>query len=173
MASIHKPVPGFNPTIHDQVTNYFKALKGDNAFWRANWLLSPMEGITPWEEEVLGSEAAEGERSRVETEDNEEKDTVLSSAPLFSSTMLCRPIKELAVRSEYQTVFKLPRTGCLVFAIHSYIDCLDDLVESPRAAEMIARATENMNSSTLKYRGVNQESKERIVTFLKSVYCGV
>ena len=74
------------------------------------------------------------------------------------------------MRTEYQTIFKLPKSKCLVFAIHSYIDPLSTLSESPRAAEMIARATEKMNSDTLNYRGVNERAKETIVTFLRQIY---
>ena len=60
-------------------------------------------------------------------------------APLFSANHLDRPAEELALRTEYQTIFKLPVSNCIVFSIHSYIDPLHTLRESPRAAEMIAR----------------------------------
>ena len=73
-------------------------------------------------------------------------------------------------RTEHQTVFKLARSGCLVFAVHSYIDCLEDLAVTPRAAEMVARATLEMNSHTLKYRGIDTETREVIVEYLKSLY---
>jgi hypothetical protein len=169
MATIHRPVPGFNPTIHDQVSNYFKTLKGDNAFWRANWIITPLEGICPFEGEITGR-GVEVERSRIDTTDEAEKETALTAAPLLSAEQLVRPAEELAVRSEYQTVFKLPKSGCLVFQIHSYIDGLQQLVNSPRAAEMVARATGAMGPDTLSYRGVNQQSKDIILTYLKSIY---
>jgi len=171
MASIHTPVPGFNPTIHDQVSNYFKTLKGENAFWRANWIITPLEGISPFETAITGEKGGnEVERSRISSDDQEEKEAALKTAPLLSANHLDRPAEELAVRTEYQTIFKLPNSGCLVFAIHSYIDPLHTLTESPRAAEMIARATEKMNSDTLNYRGVNDRAKETIVTFLRQIY---
>ena len=53
VAKIHSPVPGFNPTIYKQVSSYFKALKADTAYWRANWVVTPLEGISPFEEEIL------------------------------------------------------------------------------------------------------------------------
>ena len=94
MASIHTPVPGFNPTIHDQVeitflrigpirvstkvSNYFKTLKGENAFWRANWIITPLEGISPFEAAITGEEAGkEVERSRITSDDQEEKEAAL------------------------------------------------------------------------------------------------
>ena len=73
-------------------------------------------------------------------------------------------------RTEHQTVFKLARSGCLVFAVHSYIDCLESLAVAPRAAEMVARATQEMSSPTLKYRGIDNETREVIVEYLKSLY---
>jgi len=172
MASIHTPVPGFNPTIHDQVSNYFKTLKGENAFWRANWIITPLEGISPFEAAISGDkEGNEVERNRIGSDDQEEKEAALKMAPLLSADHLDRPAEELAVRTEYQTIFKLPVSNCLVFAIHSYIDPLHALTESPRAAEMIARATEKMNPATLNYRGINERAKETIVTFLRQIYC--
>ena len=175
-----------------QVSNYFKTLKGENAFWRANWIITPLEGISPFETAITGEkDGNEVERSRISSDDQEEKEAalkvalvvflslsafgldlsiILQTAPLLSANHLDRPAEELAVRTEYQTIFKLPNSGCLVFAIHSYIDPLHTLTESPRAAEMIARATEKMNSDTLNYRGVNDRAKETIVTFLRQIY---
>ena len=175
------------------MSNYFKTLKGENAFWRANWIITPLEGISPFETAITGEkDGNEVERSRISSDDHdEEKEAALKvalvvflslspfgldlsfiwqTAPLFSANHLDRPAEELAVRTEYQTIFKLPNSKCLVFAIHSYIDPLSTLSESPRAAEMIARATEKMNSDTLNYRGVNERAKETIVTFLRQIY---
>ena len=169
LASIHQPVPGFNPTIHNQVTNYFRALRGNNAFWRANWIITPMEGVTPFEDEITGN-AKVVERTRIDSEDVEEKEKALSTAPLFAEDALRRPVEELAVRAEYQTVFKLAHSGCLVFAVHSYIDPLTSLAEAPRAAEMVARTTANMDPLTLKYRGVNSQAREAILAYLSTIY---
>ena len=94
--------------------------------------------------------------------------TGLSKAPLLN--LGSRPISDLALRTEYQTVFKLPSSGCVVFAVHSYIDPLENLVASPKAAQMIVRATEHMNQSTLNYRGVNEEAKKTIIDYLESIY---
>lgn len=160
VATIHTPVPGFNPNIYKQVSNYFKALKGDNAFWRANWLVTPIEGISPFENEILEGEDAEA-RNRGENLDEE----TLSSHALFD--LGTKPISELAVRSEYQTIFKLPVSGCLVFGVHSYIDPLESLVVTPRAAAMVGRTTANMDAKTLNYRGINQASQDNIVRYCK------
>ena len=153
--------------VFAQVSNYFKTLKGENAFWRANWIITPLEGISPFEAPISGgeSEGMEAERSRISSDDQEEKEAALKvalvvfsffihivllvysitdsiiwqMAPLFSANHLDRAAEELAVRTEYQTIFKLPSSNCLVFAIHSYIDPLHTFKESPRAAEMIVR----------------------------------
>eukprot|EP00092_Neocalanus_flemingeri_P002053 GFUD01002191.1.p1 GENE.GFUD01002191.1~~GFUD01002191.1.p1 ORF type:complete len:380 (+),score=82.91 GFUD01002191.1:109-1248(+) len=162
VATIHTPVPGFNPGIYKQVSNYFKALKDDNAFWRANWIVTPLEGISPFEEEILEGADTE-ERHRSGGLDDQTKS---ASALLDLGT---KTIPELAVRSEYQTIFKLPTSGCLVFGIHSYIDPLESLVLTPKAAAMVARTTKNMDKKTLKYRGINQAAQENIVLYCSEV----
>ena len=158
VATIHKPVPGFNPNIYKQVSNYFKALKGDNAFWRANWFVTPLEGISPFEQEILEGGDTE-ERTRADGLD----DQTLSSHALVD--LGTKPISELAVRTEYQTIFKLPSSGCLVFGIHTYIDPLESMASSPKAAAMVGRTTENMDKMTLKYRGINKECQDNIVKY--------
>ena len=158
VATIHKPVPGFNPNIYKQVSNYFKALKEDNAFWRANWIVTQLEGVSPFEEEILEGGDTE-ERTRADGLD----DQTLSSHALVD--LGTKPISELAVRTEYQTIFKLPSSGCLVFGIHTYIDPLESLATSPRAAAMVGRTTENMDKMTLKYRGINQACQDNIVKY--------
>ena len=133
-------------------------MKADTAYWRANWVVTPLEGISPFEEDILeGSAIVEGNRHKCF--ENEEKSSY--AVPDLGNL----PMADLAIRSEYQTIFKLPKSGCLVFGIHSYIDPLDKLVETPKAADMIGRATSNMNEKTLKYRGVNLKCKENIVNF--------
>ena len=162
VATIHTPVPGFNPNIYKQVNNYFKALKEDNAFWRANWLITPLEKISPFEDEILDGSAPE-ERSRAENLDQE----VLSNQALFD--LGTRSISELAIRSEYQTIFKLPKSGCIVFGIHSYIDPLEAFERSPKAAAMIERATNVMDDKVLKYRGLSQSGKDSVLEFCSKV----
>ena len=65
-----------------QVSNYFKTLKGENAFWRANWIITPLEGISPFEAAISGgeSEGKEVERSRISSDDQEEKEAALKVA---------------------------------------------------------------------------------------------
>ena len=157
VSKIHSPVPGFNPTIYKQVSSYFKALKADTAYWRANWVVTPLEGISPFEEEILEGSTIEGNREKCFEDETKSSYAIPDLGNL--------PMTELAIRSEYQTIFKLPKSGCLVFGIHSYIDPLDKLKKTPKAADMIGRATSNMNENTLKYRGINQRCKENIVNF--------
>ena len=75
------------PLVFTQVSNYFKTLKGENAFWRANWIITPLEGISPFEAAISGDkEGKEVERSRISSDDQEEKEAVLKVAlVVFSS----------------------------------------------------------------------------------------
>ena len=58
MSEIHSPVPGFNPTVHNLVTKVFDVIKASQPFWRANFVITPWEGVCPFEEEILHSEAS-------------------------------------------------------------------------------------------------------------------
>ena len=63
----------------------------------------------------------------------------------------------------FNILSKLPRSNCVVFAIHSYIDPLTSLTESPRAAEMIARYRNNLRESHL----CKQRTLSYIITHLR------
>ena len=64
------------------MSNYFKTLKGENAFWRANWIITPLEGISPFETAITGEkDGNEVERSRISSDDHdEEKEAALKVA---------------------------------------------------------------------------------------------
>ena len=164
VATIQTPVPGFNRNIYKQVSNYFKTLKAENAYWRANWYVTPLDGLSPYEKQVMDDNTLDdtADRTEVVCSFNGEKGEVASNAliPIGS-----RSISDLGVRTEYQTIFKLPRSGCIVFGIHTYLDPLESYQQSPRAASMIGRSTSVMDDGILKYRGLNKESKEKIVNY--------
>ena len=120
--------------------------------------MTPLEGISPFEKEIFEGGDTE-ERTRADGLDDE---TLTSHALVDLGT---KPISDLAVRTEYQTIFKLPSSGCLVFGIHTYIDPLDSLTVTPKAATMIGRTTEKMDKKTLNYRGINQACQENIVKY--------
>ena len=159
VATIHTPVPGFNPKIFNQVSNYFKALKSENAFWRANWFVTPLEDLSPFEREIMNGIGGEEVRTREDYLDQE----VLSHHPIVD--IGTRSPSEMAVRTEYQTIFKLAKSGCIVFGIHTYIDPLEALQMSPKAAAMIGRSTSVMDEEVLKYRGINNASRDNIIKF--------
>ena len=58
LSEIHSPVPGFNPTVHNLVTKVFDVMKAIQPFWRANFVITPLEGVCPFEEEILHSETS-------------------------------------------------------------------------------------------------------------------
>ena len=165
VATIHTPVPGFNPNIYKQVSSYFKTLKSENAYWRANWYVTPLEGLSPYEKEVMAGKDTSTKTESVSTvNDNDDETSSNALIPIGS-----RSISELGVRTEYQTIFKLPGSGCIVFGIHTYLDPLETFKQSPRAAAMIGRSTSQMDENILKYRGLNKESKERIIKYCSSL----
>merc|ERR1719187_606933 len=141
-------------------------MKASQPFWRANFIITPLEGVCPFEEEILDSETSSpGVKERRREAGKNDDD--LKSAPIFDLGQ--RGLADLALRTEYQTIVRLPISDCVVFVIHSYIDPLTSLVNSPGAADMIARATNNMNDKTLKYRGMDEDTKVLVIDYLDKI----
>merc|ERR1719187_296040 len=134
-------------------------MKASQPFWRANFVITPLEGVCPFEEEILHSETSSpGVKERRREAGKNDDD--LKSANLFDLGQ--RGLTDLALRTEYQTIVRLPNSDCVVFVIHSYIDPLTSLVNSPRAAD-------NMNDKTLKYRGMDEDTKVLVIDYLDKI----
>ena len=129
------------------------------AYWRANWLVTPLEPLSP----LLMEDT---ERPSVRQEGEE-----LAGASLLDLAGL--QMSQLGLRTEYQTIFSLPRSGCVVFSIHSYISPLTGMDRSPRAADMISRATKQMGPDTLQYRGLSAQTRDNIVHHCDSLVAGI
>ena len=97
------------PLVFTQVSNYFKTLKGENAFWRANWIITPLEGISPFEAAISGEkEGKEVERSRISSDDQEEKEAALKVALVVFSLFF---INTLTLSSGRWPLFFLKTTS--------------------------------------------------------------
>ena len=46
---------------------------------------------------------------------------------------------------------------------------METLKHAPKAADMVGRATKNMNDKTLQYRGINQKCQENIAKYCDQV----
>ena len=146
-------------------------------YWRENWLPALDEGLCPYEAAITGKSmpaatpSTEGQgiadgfnRKRTDYMDPE---LLLTTALVNASA--AKNVAEMAVRVEYQSILKLPKTDTVVFCLHTYMDPLTSLRKAPRAAEMMARGIRSFNYPTLRYRDINFEGPRRmLLDFLDS-----
>ena len=55
---------------------------------------------------------------------------------------------------ERQTLRRLPRSGDVVFGIHTYVDPLEDAIDSPQAAQALAARIREMPDAMARYKSI-------------------
>ena len=133
MQQIHGPVQIYMDNLKDKVDSLFLRMKPNKPLWRANW------GIYT---------------SLYDTYD-------LFSHPkrqLHSGTSL--PFEgeatgqRLFLRCEYQTLRKLPKTGCIVFGIRTYMRFLEEMKQRPLdEVQSLIDSIEHLDDEYLSYKG--------------------
>ena len=100
---IHAPVPGFGERLAAPVDRFFGNIRVERPVWRVNWSLvdTPTLFLPPEHRGHPREIAAE------------------------------RAGEELWLRVERQTLRRLPRSGDVVFGIHTYVEPLAEAIESP------------------------------------------
>lgn len=114
LASLHAPVPGFEAGLLARVTRIFDALRPGLVLERRNWTLS--NDPAPFQPDATPA------RSRID-----------GIAPETAGA-------SLFVRTERQTVRRLPRTGGVLFTIRVRNVSLNDLAGDPERLAAFARA---------------------------------
>lgn len=104
LSRIHKPVPRYDGSIEKRVQRLFDALQAGRVLWRANAHLH--------HDPALFAPVREADKP------------VAGPAPKDAGYL----------RSERQTLRRLPRTGAVVFTIHTYMIEVNNLTEDQRAA---------------------------------------
>jgi hypothetical protein len=123
---IHEPVPGFGERLADPVDRFFAGIQVTRPVWRVNW-------------------------------------SVVDAPTLFRPPEHRgnpRPISagqagsELWLRVERQTLRRLPRSGDVVFGIHTYVDPLEDAIDSPEAAQALGARIREMPDAMARYKSI-------------------
>ncbi|MEM9147158.1 MAG: DUF3445 domain-containing protein [Pseudomonadota bacterium] len=121
LTSIHAPVPDYAGDLARRVNRMFEALRPERPVWRVNWLVHAQSALhLPLREE----EKVARERIGPET-------------PLY-------------LRTERQTLSRLPRTGAVAFGIKTSLSPLEAL-SAPEAAAL-ARELGALEAPTIAYR---------------------
>ncbi|GHO96162.1 hypothetical protein KSF_062100 [Reticulibacter mediterranei] len=125
---IHHEVPLFAHYLGRSSSLLLERLKPERPVWRVNWSLkaTPRLNLTPH----FFSEEQE--------------------AHLILENIGTRCF----LRLERQTLSRLPRTGCILFTIHTYQAPLDTVIESADVARRIAGVVRTMPEEMQRYKGI-------------------
>jgi len=126
LAAIHDPVPGFGERLAAPVDRFFASIQVERPVWRVNWsLVDTPDLFLPPEHRGHPREIAAG-----------------------------RAGEELWLRVERQTLRRLPRTGDVVFGIHTYVEPLAAAIDSAQAAGALAARIREMPEPMARYKSI-------------------
>ena len=120
MTTIHEPVPVYDADLARRVNRVFEALKPERPVWRVNWIVYP----TP---ELFLPVSHAGKSGPLPAEDG-----------------------QLYLRTERQTLLRLPRTGAVVFGIKNSVSPVDSLM--PAEAAALREAMLGYSPATIAYK---------------------
>ncbi|KAJ7777319.1 hypothetical protein B0H16DRAFT_1505066 [Mycena metata] len=141
-------VPQYEEKLHTSLARFFRRLAVDKPVVRNNYFVqvSPPSSATPsvdpdelaWGENVLGSEDDYGGT----------KGSSFGSPPVLVVTP-----QTLRLRTERQTLRRLPRSGAIVFTIRTYLVPVEELAREPGVAARFASAVRSWPDSVKEYKG--------------------
>ncbi|KAG1654887.1 hypothetical protein FOA52_006531 [Chlamydomonas sp. UWO 241] len=127
LGALHAPVPGFESQLLPLLNRMFDGLKVGRPLWRNNWGLADSGAM---DSPLYGSPAAASARAHT----------------------LCP--HERWLRTEYQTLRRLPVTGAVLFTVRTFTEQLGDLARSPQAAACLAASLRGMSPAMRAYKGL-------------------
>jgi len=123
---IHAPVPGFGERLAATVDRFFDGIRVERPVWRVNWSLSD----TP---ELFLPPEHRGHPRPITAADAGER---------------------LWLRLERQTLRRLPRSGDVLFTIHTYVEPLGAALDSAPAARALAERVREMPEAMARYKSI-------------------
>ncbi|HEX2528243.1 MAG TPA: DUF3445 domain-containing protein [Geminicoccus sp.] len=127
MAGIHQPVPGFADRLGPTADRFMATLDPDRPVWRANWTVAETDEL------FLPGHRAQRTFATDRT----------IGAQLF-------------LRIERQTLRRLPRSGDVLFTIHTSVRPLQDAIVLPVHAQALASRIREMSDGMSRYKGFHQ-----------------
>jgi dimethylamine monooxygenase subunit A len=126
LGAIHDPVPGFGERLGAPVDRFFASIQVARPVWRVNWSLvdQPTLFLPP---------EHRGHPKPISAESAGE---------------------QLWLRVERQTLRRLPRSGDVVFGIHTHVDPLAAAIDSPAAARALAARIREMPDAMARYKSI-------------------
>jgi hypothetical protein len=140
LTPIHDPVPGYAAELAKRVNRVFEALRPERPLVRVNWTVQPTaELFLP------------------------QSETVKSAGPAPATT------GPFYLRTERQTLVRLPRTGAVAFGIKTSVTPVDCL--APEVAAGLAQGLRGLGEGMVAYKGGRARVNAAIAR-LDKIACG-
>ncbi|KAJ6478469.1 hypothetical protein C8R47DRAFT_632193 [Mycena vitilis] len=146
-------VPQYKEKLHTSFERFFRRLPVDKPVTRNNYFIqvSPPASATPsidpeelaWGENVLGPEDTFGGTKGSSSGDPHAPRPVVSP-------------QTLRLRTERQTLRRLPRSGVVIFTIRTYLVPVEELAREPGVAARFASAVRSWPEGVKEYKGEHQ-----------------
>ncbi|KAJ4349359.1 uncharacterized protein N0V89_007973 [Didymosphaeria variabile] len=147
--SIHKPVPGYEK-IGPSMERYLQRLEIDKPVKRSNWTVQQHPELLDCEVNDRLKKLRTYRKSRIRYETRE--------SPYLSKTLARLP-PQTFLRSELQTLSRLPKTGAVLFTIKTYMYNICEIKEEGRGCEF-AEAIEGLRKGNVpgmwEYKGAER-----------------
>ena len=141
--AIHAAVPLFAERIGQPANTLMERLKAGRPVGRFNWSITGSDRLN------LSPAAVSGRND-------------------FTATVIAADAGDRCfLRSEWQTLSRLPRTGAILFTIHTSRDPLAAVRERPEQAARLAGLLRTMPAAMRGYKGLGPETSEAIVAYLE------
>ncbi|CAK1360615.1 unnamed protein product [Cercospora beticola] len=155
LAEIHAPVPGYKAKLEKSMDRFFAKLPNGKAVKRSNWAITTDEELFKeggnhlyeHDEQETGGEK-EGGGKEGKKEGGEKLDMTEEVPSSISQQRENVVIENCRLRSERQTLFRLPKTGAFVFSFKTYQYRLED-VKKEGYGEDLAMAIEGLEKGSV------------------------
>ncbi|KAK9830711.1 hypothetical protein WJX74_003697 [Apatococcus lobatus] len=141
MDRIHAPVPQYASDISRPTSSFMDRLTVGRPFWRVNWGMSDNPDLFKPEDEAL----------RLKPDDERQ----WHQGPVTVENAGER----LIIRSERETLTRLPKTQAILFTIRTYRRPLSDLAAHPEQALKLAAAIRALPPDVRDYKGLKAVGK--------------
>lgn len=149
LAGIHITghVPGFEGKFRGSMERFFRSLKVHKPVERNNYSFQ-LDDEIPWSTASYGSEDTYGEGEPTKSANRDK----LAPAPIVDG-------RQVVFRTERQTLRRLPRTGCILFTIRSYLSHISELAAEPGVPGRLAEAIRTWPEDVQIYKGGKRYSE--------------
>lgn len=137
LGAVHSPVPGYDDVLQSRVDSLLDRLD-DTIVWRRNWFIHPDASL-------------------------HQPDRPMTGDPVIARD---RCGQDLFVRSERQTLRKLPSSGWCLFTIRIQQASLDEFLEGDRSGEL-STFLEQSSAKDLAHRGLGADQVDELKLALR------